>query len=155
MPTKQAIAHAATSLSWLDGIRVVRAVVIETETAGRHGRCQAGSPDCENRAFATRDAAGRNTVRRMPTIRIPPTLRSDAAGRRDVEVRGRNVAEAFDALIQSFPGLAPRLLEDGDVPAFLNVFVDGADIRTLDGLQTALQPQSAILLLPALAGGAG
>jgi molybdopterin converting factor small subunit len=91
----------------------------------------------------------------MPEIRIPPVLRPEAEGKRSVEVEGaQTVAEALQALVERYPGLRSRLLDDGgSVPSFLNVFVEGEDIRLLSGLETTVEPATTILLLPAVAGG--
>ncbi len=90
----------------------------------------------------------------MPEIRIPPVLRPDAAGQRTVTVQAVTVRGALDELVASYPALRERVLEGDGVPSFLNVFVDGEDIRLLDGLETELAAGSALLLLPAVAGGA-
>lgn len=89
----------------------------------------------------------------MPDIRIPPVLRSEAGGNRQVTVDGETVRAALDALLAQFPALRARVLPDGELPSFLNVFVDGEDVRLLDGVDTAVQPGGTILLLPAVAGG--
>ena len=91
----------------------------------------------------------------MPEIRIPPVLRPDAGGERLVDVDGaQTVAEALQTLVERYPGLRSRVLDDdGAVPSFLNVFVEGEDIRLLEGLETAVAPAAKILLLPAVAGG--
>ena len=90
----------------------------------------------------------------MAEIRIPPVLRPEAGGNRTVGVEADTVREALGALIEQFPNLAPRVLEGDGVPSFLNVFVDGDDVRLLGGLDTHVAPGSTILLLPAVAGGA-
>ena len=90
----------------------------------------------------------------MAQIRIPPVLRPDAGNNRSVDVEAGTVRQAIDALVDAFPALAPRVREGDGVPSFLNVFVDGEDIRLLGGLETAVQPTTTILLLPAVAGGA-
>ncbi len=89
----------------------------------------------------------------MAEIRIPPVLRGEAAGNRTVVVEATSVRDALDALIALHPGLEARVVPDGAVPAFLNVFVDGQDIRLLDGLETPIGGPSKVLLLPAVAGG--
>jgi len=89
----------------------------------------------------------------MPEIRIPPVLRAEAAGQRLVDVEATTVREALGALVDRYPALAPRVLEGDGVPTFLNVFVDGDDVRLLSGLDTPTAPTSKILLLPAVAGG--
>jgi molybdopterin converting factor small subunit len=89
----------------------------------------------------------------MPQIRIPPVLRPDAGGNRSVDVEAGTVREALHALVAIHPSLESRLLAGDGVPTYLNVFLDGADVRLLGGLDAALAPASTILLLPAVAGG--
>jgi molybdopterin synthase sulfur carrier subunit len=86
-------------------------------------------------------------------IRIPPVLRPEAAGLRSVAVEATTVREALDRLVAEYPALEGRVLDDGAVPSFLNVFVDGDDVRLLQGLETEVAATSTILLLPAVAGG--
>jgi molybdopterin synthase sulfur carrier subunit len=90
----------------------------------------------------------------MAEIRIPPVLRPEAGGNRTVGVDAETVREALDALVAQYPSLGPRVLEGDGVPSFLNVFVDGDDMRLLGGLDTQVAAGSTILLLPAVAGGA-
>jgi molybdopterin converting factor small subunit len=89
----------------------------------------------------------------MAEIRIPPVLRPDAGGQRLVDVEAGTVREALDTLVVQFPALRARVLEGDGVPSFLNVFVDGDDLRLLSGLDTTVTSTSKILLLPAVAGG--
>jgi molybdopterin synthase sulfur carrier subunit len=89
----------------------------------------------------------------MAEIRIPPVLRPDAGGQRLVDVEAGTVREALDTLVVQFPALRARVLEGDGVPSFLNVFVDGDDMRLLSGLDTTVTSTSKILLLPAGAGG--
>jgi len=89
----------------------------------------------------------------MAEIRIPPVLRPDAGGQRLVDVEAGTVREALDTLVERYPALRTRVLEGESVPSFLNVFVDGDDVRLLGGLETEVTAASKILLLPAVAGG--
>ena len=89
----------------------------------------------------------------MPQIRIPPVLRQDAAGNRTVAVEAATVRAALDQLVTAYPALRERVLDGDSLPGFLNVFVDGDDVRLLGGLDTAVAASSTILLLPAVAGG--
>jgi molybdopterin converting factor small subunit len=89
----------------------------------------------------------------MAEIRIPPVLRPDAGGNRAVQTDAGTVREALAELVQQHPGLESRVLDGDGVPSYLNVFVDGDDIRLLSGLDTPLAPAAKILLLPAVAGG--
>jgi molybdopterin converting factor small subunit len=89
----------------------------------------------------------------MAQIRIPPVLRPEAGGNRTVAVEAGTVREALSELVSVHPALQSRLLEGDGVPTYLNVFVDGDDIRLLGGLDATVSPTSTILLLPAVAGG--
>jgi molybdopterin synthase sulfur carrier subunit len=89
----------------------------------------------------------------MPQIRIPPVLRNEAGGNRTVDVEATTVRGALEALVAAHPALEERVLSGGGVPSFLNVFVDGEDVRLLDGIDTPLAENATVLLLPAVAGG--
>ena len=89
----------------------------------------------------------------MTRVRIPPTLRPETGGARDVEADGESVRELLDDLMERFPGLRGQLVEDGDVAPFVNVYVEGEDVRTLDGLETPVEAGQTVILLPAMAGG--
>ena len=90
----------------------------------------------------------------MTAVRIPPTLRNEVGGARQVEADGATVRELLDDLALRFPALGAQLLEDGDVAPFVNVYLGGEDVRTLDGLDTAVAVGQTLILLPAMAGGA-
>ena len=90
----------------------------------------------------------------MSRVRIPPTLRDETEGAREVEARGGTVRELLDDLMGRFPALRGQLLEDEELAPFVNVYVEGEDVRTRDGLATPVDETSRIILLPALAGGA-
>jgi molybdopterin synthase sulfur carrier subunit len=89
----------------------------------------------------------------MVEVRIPSVLRSETEGRRTVEVDGATIGEAIDALVARYPALASRIRDGDEVRSFLNVFLDGEDIRLLGGLETPVGPGATVLLLPAVAGG--
>jgi molybdopterin converting factor small subunit len=89
----------------------------------------------------------------MTTIRIPPTLRSEVGGVREVPAEGGSVRELLDDLMGRFPALRPQLVEDDDIAPFVNVYVEGEDVRTLDGIDTPVREGSTVILLPAMAGG--
>jgi molybdopterin converting factor small subunit len=90
----------------------------------------------------------------MTTIRIPPTLRAEVGGERQVAAQGDTVRELLDDLMDRFPGLRTQLVEDDDIAPFVNVYVEGEDVRTLDGLETPVREGATVILLPAMAGGA-
>jgi sulfur-carrier protein len=82
----------------------------------------------------------------MSVIRIPPTLREDTDGEREVIAEGDTVRDLLDDLRTRFPTLDGKL-------EYANVYVGGEDIRTRDGLETTVTPGDTVILLPAMAGG--
>ena len=92
----------------------------------------------------------------MSTIRLPSVLRAQANGEKAVEVDGGTVGAAVQALVGRHPGLAQQLLTpDGELHRFVNVYVNGRDVRYLEGLATPIESRDEIRLLPAIAGGSG
>ena len=89
----------------------------------------------------------------MTTVRIPPTLRAEAGGEREVEASGASVRELLEDLTSRFPALRDRIWEDGQVADFVNVYLNGEDIRTLEGVDTPVLDNATVILLPAMAGG--
>jgi sulfur-carrier protein len=90
----------------------------------------------------------------MSAVWIPQVLRSAVGGQKQVELEGGNVRELVDALVEKFPALRQQLLaEDGGLNRFVNVYVNGQDVRYLDGLETPVSGQDEVRLLPAMAGG--
>jgi cysteine synthase B len=87
-------------------------------------------------------------------VRIPPTLRSEVGGAREVEARGSTMREVLADLAERFPSLGNQVLEGGEeIAPFVNVYLDSEDVRTLDGLDTEVRSGSTVILLPAMAGG--
>jgi sulfur-carrier protein len=89
----------------------------------------------------------------VTVVRIPPMLRTETGGAREVEAAGSNVRELIDDLVDRYPALGSQLLEDGELAPFVNVYVEGEDIRTRDGVDTSVGDRSTVILLPAMAGG--
>ena len=88
----------------------------------------------------------------MAIVRIPPPLRTETAGAAVVEASGGNVRDILVDLASRFPSLGSRVLENGNVARFVNVYVGGEDVRTLDGLETPVPEGETVILLPAVAG---
>jgi cysteine synthase/molybdopterin converting factor small subunit len=89
----------------------------------------------------------------VTVVRIPPTLRTEVGGVRQVEASGDTVREVLDDLVERHPALGPQILENGGIAPFVNVYVGGEDVRTLDGLDTTVPDGETVILLPAMAGG--
>ncbi len=89
----------------------------------------------------------------MTAVRIPPTLRGEVGGARQVDADGETVGELLHDLASRYPSLGVQILEDGNVAPFVNVYLGGEDVRTLDGLETVVDSGQTLILLPAMAGG--
>jgi len=90
----------------------------------------------------------------MSTVRIPPTLRPATNGAKTVDVAGATVGEVLAGLVAAHPGIEASVLgADGSLNRFVNIFVNGTDVRHLDELATPVGPADTVLLLPAMAGG--
>lgn len=90
----------------------------------------------------------------MATVFVPTPLRKLTNGQSKVEVAGSSVREVLAMLETNYPGFEARVSEDGEIKRFINLFVDGQEIRTLDGLDTAVGDDSEVSIIPAMAGGA-
>ncbi len=75
----------------------------------------------------------------MSKVRIPPMLREEVGGAREVPAEGENVRELLDDLMARFPALRAQLVGDDEIAPFVNVYVEGEDVRTLDGLDTPVE----------------
>jgi molybdopterin synthase sulfur carrier subunit len=90
----------------------------------------------------------------MTAVRIPPVLRSAAGGEKQVELDGATVGEILGALVERYPGLRSQLLTDqGELNRFVNVYLDGQDVRYLQERATPVSSKDTIIILPAMAGG--
>jgi molybdopterin synthase sulfur carrier subunit len=90
----------------------------------------------------------------MSTVFIPTVLRPSVGGVKSIELSGASVGELVTALLARHPGLGGQLLTpDGELNRFVNVYVNGQDVRYLDGLATPVGERDEVRLLPAMAGG--
>ncbi|HJM75405.1 MAG TPA: ubiquitin-like small modifier protein 1 [Dehalococcoidia bacterium] len=88
------------------------------------------------------------------SVKIPTPLRSLTNDVDRVESDGDTVAALVESLEAAFPGMKERLCEDsGELRRFVNVYVNGEDVRFLDGIATALGENDEISIVPAVAGG--
>ena len=90
----------------------------------------------------------------MSVVRIPTVLRPQVGGNKELDLAGGTVGEVVTALTTQYPGLKSQLLTaEGDLNRFVNVYVNGQDVRYLDGLSTPVADRDEVRLLPAMAGG--
>jgi sulfur-carrier protein len=89
----------------------------------------------------------------MSTIRVPPVLREEAGGLREVEASGDTLRELLDDLTSRVPALGGKIYDGSEIRPYVNVYVDGEDVRTRGGLDTPVREDATVVLLPAMAGG--
>ena len=91
----------------------------------------------------------------MTAVRLPPVLRQYAGDAKQVEASGGTLGQVVDRLVHDHPGLRDQLLtSDGELHRFVNVYLNGQDVRYLSGLQTPVGERDTVIVLPAMAGGA-
>lgn len=89
-------------------------------------------------------------------VRIPTPLRRMTGGLDKVEVEGASLESVIDAMNQEYPGIRERICDDnGDLRNFVNVYVNGEDVRFLQGLETPTNSGDEVSVVPAVAGGCG
>lgn len=88
------------------------------------------------------------------TVRIPQPLRNLTAGASTVQTTGGTLGLAVLELEAAYPGIKERIMdESGDIRRFVNIYVNGEDVRFLDGLGTKLKDGDEVSIVPAVAGG--
>jgi molybdopterin synthase sulfur carrier subunit len=91
----------------------------------------------------------------VTTVRIPPVLRAQVGDVKQLELSGASVGEVIDQLVGQHPQLREHLLtQDGALHRFVNVYLNGQDVRYLGELDTPVGERDTLILLPAMAGGA-
>ena len=87
-------------------------------------------------------------------VRVPTPLRKLTAGLDKLEVDASSISGLINDLESSYPGFHDRLLDEaGDLRYFVNIYVNGEDVRFLDGLETAVKMGDEVSIVPAVAGG--
>ncbi len=87
-------------------------------------------------------------------VRIPTPLRKVTNGADRADVEGSNLDQIISALEQRYPAMRERLLDDtGDLRHFVNLSVNGEDVRFLQGRKTAIKSGDEVSIVPAVAGG--
>jgi molybdopterin synthase sulfur carrier subunit len=87
-------------------------------------------------------------------VRIPVPLRRIVGGVREVHAQGDTVEGVIKNLDQEYPGFGERILsEGGELTRFVNVYINGEDIRFREGIATRLEEDDEISIVPAIAGG--
>ncbi|MGV9680216.1 MoaD/ThiS family protein [Nocardia sp. NPDC003482] len=91
----------------------------------------------------------------MPvTVSIPTIMRTHTGGEKRVEATGATLAAVIDDLEANYTGLKERLLSDGKLNRYVNIYVNDEDVRFSGGLEAEVPEGGTVTILPAVAGGA-
>ncbi|SOD65042.1 Molybdopterin converting factor, small subunit [Streptomyces zhaozhouensis] len=88
-------------------------------------------------------------------VRIPTILRTHTDGQKVVTGEGKTIEELFADLEVNHPGIRERLVDDGGLRRFVNVYLNDEDVRFLEGIATPVKDGDSVTILPAVAGGMG
>ncbi|GAP64499.1 MAG: MoaD/ThiS family protein [Ardenticatenia bacterium] len=91
----------------------------------------------------------------MAIVYVPTPLRRLTGGQARVEVQASTIRDLVEALEAQYPGVKARLVDEerGEIKRFINVFVNGEEIRALQGEETPLSENDEVSIIPAMAGG--
>ena len=88
------------------------------------------------------------------TVKIPTPLRKLTNNETSVDADGTTVRQIVESLESTYPGMRERLIEDnGDLRHFVNIYLNGEDIRYIDGLKSSVSDNDELSIVPAVAGG--
>jgi molybdopterin synthase sulfur carrier subunit len=87
------------------------------------------------------------------TVSIPTILRTHTGGEKSVETTGSTLSEVIENLEADHAGLKARLVKDGSLHRFVNVYVNDEDVRFAGGLEAKVSDGDNVTILPAVAGG--
>lgn len=88
------------------------------------------------------------------TVRIPTPLRKVTNGEDKASVNSGTMKDVMESLEQQFPGIKSRICEDtGELRSFVNVYINGEDIRFMDGMGSSVDSGDEVSIVPAVAGG--
>lgn len=86
-------------------------------------------------------------------VRIPTILRPFTQDQKKVSASGSTLSGVIIDLDLQYPGISERLLENGSLRRFINIYINDEDVRFMGGLEAPTKPGDSITILPAVAGG--
>ena len=88
------------------------------------------------------------------TVRIPTPLRKITNGLDKISASGSSLSEIIKEIEKNFPGFQSRIYdENNQLRSFVNIYINGEDIRFLDGLESNTKSRDEVSIVPAVAGG--
>lgn len=90
----------------------------------------------------------------MPTLRVPALMKSYVENQTEVALSGATIAEALNDLVTRHPAIKVHIMDkNGALRRYVNLFVNEANIKDLNGLETPLNETDQVILLPSISGG--
>jgi sulfur-carrier protein len=89
------------------------------------------------------------------SVSIPTILRTHTGGQKRVDATGDTLRAVISDLEANYSGISERLVDDGKLQRFVNIYVNDEDVRFSGGLDTEINDGDTVTILPAVAGGAG
>ena len=92
----------------------------------------------------------------MATLHIPTPLRPYTEGQSTIELDGKNIAAVLSQLVDEFPAVRPYIFDERDqLRPYVNMFLNGEDVRNLQGDKTPVGKDDKVRIVPSIAGGWG
>jgi molybdopterin converting factor small subunit len=89
----------------------------------------------------------------MAIVRLATPLRKFSDGKPEITAKGATLEEVIKNIDEERPGFADKVLENGEIKRFINIYVNNEDVRMGDGLKTKVGDNDVISILPAVSGG--
>jgi molybdopterin synthase sulfur carrier subunit len=87
------------------------------------------------------------------TVSVPTILRSHTGGEKRVSASGATLQAVISDLESNYSGISERLVDNGKLHRFVNIYVNDEDVRFLGGLEAPVADGDQVVVLPAVAGG--
>ena len=90
----------------------------------------------------------------MPSLRVPALMKFYVNDQTEIPLQGSTISAVLTDLVESYPAIRAHIFDkDGNLRRHINLFVNDANIRDLQGQETPLQDNDRIILLPSISGG--
>jgi len=90
----------------------------------------------------------------MSTLRLPALMKTYVDNQTELQLEGTTIAEALDELVRRYPSIKVHIMDKhGELRRYVNLFVNAINIKDLNGVNTAIQENDKIVLLPSISGG--
>ena len=87
------------------------------------------------------------------TVSVPTILRTHTGGEKRVSASGTTLQAVISDLESNYSGISERLVDNGKLHRFVNIYVNDEDVRFSGGLETEISDGDSVTILPAVAGG--